>query len=192
MIILIDNYDSFTYNLLHYLEENGENVEVIRNDEKSSEEILSKNPDAIVISPGPCDPDKAGVTLDLIKKCADKKIPVFGVCLGYQALAQVFGGNVIKGDVPVHGKTSEIIHEQQHVFKDVPSPFTATRYHSLIVEKDGLPSCLEITAETKDGVIMGLSHKELPLHGVQFHPESIASEYGHKILKNFISITSSK
>lgn len=186
MIILIDNYDSFTYNLLHYFEEVGQKVEVVRNDEKTVDEVLTKKPSAIVISPGPCDPNKAGISIDLIKKCAEKNIPVFGVCLGHQAIAQVFGGKVIKGDVPVHGKTSEIIHQGKSVFKGLPSPFTATRYHSLIVEKESLPDCLEVTSETIDGVIMGISHKELNIHGVQFHPESIASEHGHKMLKNFV------
>jgi len=185
VIILIDNYDSFTYNLLHYLGELGAEVEVHRNDELSPKEIINLKPEAIVISPGPCDPDKAGICLDLVKEAAGK-VPIFGVCLGHQTIAQSFGGKVIRADAPMHGKTSKVKHENKKIFKDIPNPFTATRYHSLIVERDSLPDCLEVTAETEDGIIMGISHKEFNIHGVQFHPESIASENGHDILKNFL------
>jgi len=187
-ILLIDNYDSFTYNLLHYLSEMGaDDIEVKRNDTVTPEEVLEMNPAGIVISPGPCDPDHAGICLDLIKQAAGK-LPMFGVCLGHQSIGQVFGGKVIRAPKPMHGKISKIIHQGKGVFKDLPSPFEATRYHSLIVERKTLPDCLEITAETEDGIIMGLQHKEHNIHGVQFHPESIASEHGHKILKNFLGM----
>jgi anthranilate synthase component 2 len=188
MVILIDNYDSFTYNLLHYIEELGSHVEVYRNDDLSADEVISKKPNSIVISPGPCDPDKAGISLQLVKLAAERSIPLLGVCLGHQSIAQAFGGKVIKGDVPVHGKTSQIFHQQEGVFADIKSPFTATRYHSLIVERKSLPDCFKVTAEVEDGTIMGLEHKKYPLHGVQFHPESIASEHGHKILENFLKL----
>jgi anthranilate synthase component 2 len=185
-IFLLDNYDSFTYNLVHYLGELGQKVEVKRNNEITADEVIAKKPSGIVISPGPCDPDKAGITLELIKKAAEHKVPLFGVCLGHQAIAEAFGGKVIRAKVPMHGKISEMIHQGKTVFKGLPSPFKATRYHSLIVEKTSLPECLEITAETADGTIMALSHKTLNIHGVQFHPESIASEHGHKIIQNFL------
>jgi anthranilate synthase component 2 len=192
MIILLDNYDSFTYNLYHYLLQLGESVKVIRNDEVNPDDILNQKPLGIVISPGPCDPDKAGITLDLIKR-NDGKTPVLGVCLGHQAIAQVYGGKIIRANEPVHGKTAQIEHINSNVFKGLPSPFTSTRYHSLIVEEESFPDSLEITATTteKDGsnVIMGLAHKEKPVYGVQFHPESIASEKGHDILQNFINIS---
>ncbi|MCB2082394.1 MAG: aminodeoxychorismate/anthranilate synthase component II, partial [Rickettsiales bacterium] len=172
MLLLIDNYDSFTYNLLHYLAELGANdVDVRRNDAITPEEALALNPRAILTSPGPCTPDEAGICLDLIRTAAGK-VPLLGVCLGHQALAQAFGGHVIRANVPMHGKTSRIQHIGKGVFKGIPSPFTATRYHSLIVERESLPECFEITAETGDGTIMGLMHKEYPLQGVQFHPES--------------------
>lgn len=186
-ILLIDNYDSFVYNLRHYLGELGAEVEVIRNDALPVADILKKNIDGIVISPGPCDPDKAGICLELIKASAGK-IPLLGVCLGHQAIGQAFGGKVIRAPLPMHGKMSKMVHNNLSVFKDLPSPFEATRYHSLIVEKESLPDCLEITAETEDGIIMGLMHKTHPIHGVQFHPESIASQHGHQILKNFLDI----
>jgi len=185
-ILLIDNYDSFTYNLVHYLSELGANVEVVRNNVMSVTDIIGKAPAGIVISPGPCTPNEAGVCLDLIKEAAGK-IPLFGVCLGHQAIGQVFGGKVIRAPYVMHGKTSPVTHTNTGVFKDIPSPFTATRYHSLIVERDSLPAELEVTAETSDKLIMGLQHKTLPIHGVQFHPESIASEHGHTILKNFLN-----
>lgn len=185
-VLLIDNYDSFVYNLRHYFGDLGAEVEVVRNDAETVDELLKKKMDAIVISPGPCDPDKAGVCLELIKRAAGK-IPLLGVCLGHQAIGQVFGGKVIRADKPMHGKVSKVYHHNLGVFKGLPSPFDATRYHSLIVERKSLPSCLEVTAETEDGIIMGLQHKEYPLQGVQFHPESIASEHGHAMLKNFLS-----
>jgi len=187
MILLIDNYDSFTYNLVHYLGELGAEVEVHRNDALSADEALAKRPAGIVLSPGPCDPDKAGICLDLIKAAAGR-VPVLGVCLGHQAIGQAFGGKVVRAPVCMHGKVSTIHHQGRGVFKDLPNPFDATRYHSLVVDRPSLPDCLEITAETDDGLIMGLEHKELPFHGVQFHPESIATENGHALLKNFLQI----
>lgn len=185
-ILLLDNYDSFTYNLLHYLAELGAEVEVVRNDCIAVPEVMAKKPDGIVISPGPGTPDDSGICLDLVRE-ASGKIPLFGVCLGHQTIGQVFGGHVVRAPAPVHGKTSPVIHEGKTVFAGLPSPFEATRYHSLIVARDGLPDCLEITAETPDGIIMGLSHKTHNTHGVQFHPESIASEHGHAILRNFLN-----
>jgi anthranilate synthase component 2 len=186
-ILLIDNYDSFTYNLLHYLQELGANVDVARNDQISVEDALGKKADGILISPGPATPDDSGICLDLIAKAAGR-IPVLGVCLGHQAIAQVFGGNVIRTQKPMHGKTSDISHGGQGIFAGLKTPFTVTRYHSLIVERDTLPDCLEITSQTDDGIIMGLQHKEHALHGVQFHPESIASEHGHDLLRNFLAL----
>ncbi len=187
MLVLLDNYDSFTYNLLHYIEQEGKEVKVFRNDEVTVEEIIKLSPEGLVISPGPCDPSKAGISKDLIKKAAEKNIPLLGVCLGHQAIGEVFGGKVIRANLPMHGKISPITHSAQGIFKNIPSPFNATRYHSLIVEKENLPKSLQITAFTDD-IIMGLQHKELPIYGVQFHPESIASEQGHEIIRNFISI----
>lgn len=189
MILLIDNYDSFTYNLVHYIAEQGATVDVRRNDAISVDDALALTPAGIVISPGPCDPDKAGICLDLIEKAAAKRIPLFGVCLGHQSIGQVFGGSVVRAPEPQHGKVSAITHTQKGVFAGLPSPLNATRYHSLMVARDGLPDCLEITAESADGVIQGLMHTDLPIFGVQFHPESIASEHGHALLKNFIDMT---
>lgn len=185
MILLIDNYDSFVYNLLHYLSELGKDVVIRRNDALHVADALALEPEAIVISPGPGTPDESGICLDLIRQAAGK-IPVLGVCLGHQAIGQTFGGKVVRAEKPMHGKVSAIYHQGKSVFKDLPSPFNATRYHSLVVEKTSLPDCLEITAETGDGVIMGIQHKQLNLHGVQFHPESIASEHGHALLRNFV------
>ena len=187
MYILIDNYDSFTYNLWHFLGDLGAEVQVKRNDQITVDQVLAGGYKGIVISPGPCDPDRAGICLELIER-AKGTLPIFGVCLGLQAIGQAFGGKVVRGPVPMHGKVSPIHHKNASVFKGLPSPLTATRYHSLVIEKDGLPDCLEITAETEDGVIMGLAHKSLPIHGVQFHPESIATEHGHAMLKNFLDI----
>lgn len=187
-ILLIDNYDSFTYNLLHYLGELGAEVEVVRNDEITAEAALARKPDGIVISPGPCTPDETGICLDVIRGAAEAKIPLLGVCLGHQAIAQVFGGKVVRADVPMHGKISAIHRRNRGLFKDFQSPFNATRYHSLLVERDSLPDCLEIMAETDDKVIMALQHRELPIYGVQFHPESIASELGHDLLRNFLEL----
>ena len=191
MFILIDNYDSFTFNLWHYLGELGAKVEVFRNDALTVEEVLGKKPKGIIISPGPCDPDKAGICLELIKKSAGE-MPIFGVCLGHQSIGQAFGGKIVRAPEPVHGKVATINHSSKGVFKDLPSPFKATRYHSLVVDRASLPDCLEITAETEDGLIMGLAHKNYPIQGVQFHPESIASESGHDLMKNFLDLAEDK
>ncbi|MFN4281942.1 MAG: anthranilate synthase component II [Alphaproteobacteria bacterium] len=188
MFLLIDNYDSFTYNLVHYLGEEGAEIVVQRNDALTADEALALKPQGIVLSPGPCDPDKAGICLDLIGKAAAAKLPLLGVCLGHQAIGQAFGGQVIRAPEPMHGKVSAIRHGGKGVFSGLPTPFEATRYHSLIVEKSTLPAVLETTAETSDGLIMGLQHKELPIHGVQFHPESIASQHGHQLLRNFLTL----
>ncbi len=185
-ILLIDNYDSFTYNLVHYLIELGATVDVVRNDTHTPDALLGKKPDGVVLSPGPCSPNEAGVCLDLIAACAKQSMPLLGVCLGHQAIGQAFGGKVIRAPELMHGKTSAISHTGKGLFAGVKNPFTATRYHSLIVERDSLPTELEITAET-DGIIMGLQHRTRPIHGVQFHPESIASEHGHDLLKNFLN-----
>jgi anthranilate synthase component 2 len=186
MFILIDNYDSFTYNLYHYLGELGAEIEVYRNDQISVAEVMAKAPQGIILSPGPCDPDRAGICLDLIKAAAGK-IPILGVCLGHQAIGQAFGGKVVRADKPMHGKLSHVNHRNKSVFQDIPNHFSATRYHSLVVDRATLPEDLEITAETDDGTIMGLAHKSMLIAGVQFHPESIASEYGHKLLGNFLT-----
>ncbi|MCB1526410.1 MAG: aminodeoxychorismate/anthranilate synthase component II [Hyphomicrobiaceae bacterium] len=187
MLILIDNYDSFTYNLVHFLGELGAPSLVIRNDKVTAEEVIAKNPKAIVISPGPCTPNEAGVCLDLIAK-AGATIPLMGVCLGHQSIGQAYGGKVIRAPVPMHGKLSKINHSGQGIFKGLPQNFEVTRYHSLIIERETLPDCLEVTAQTDDGLIMGLAHKTHPVHGVQFHPESIASAYGHALLANFLEL----
>lgn len=186
MILVIDNYDSFTYNLVQYLGELGEEVTVRRNDEIDLAGIEALQPDHILISPGPCTPNEAGITLDLIERFKGV-IPIFGVCLGHQAIGQAFGGKVIRAERLMHGKTSPIYHHGESVFAGLPSPFTATRYHSLIVERESLPDCLEITAETAEGEIMGLRHKEYAVEGVQFHPESIITQHGHQILRNFLN-----
>ena len=187
MLILIDNYDSFTYNLVHFLGELGAESVVIRNDKVTAEEVIAQKPKAIVLSPGPCTPNEAGVCLDLIAK-AGATIPLMGVCLGHQSIGQAYGGKVIRAPVPMHGKLSTIRHTGKGIFKGLPQDFEITRYHSLIVERETLPDCLEITAETDDGLIMGLQHTSHPVHGVQFHPESIASEYGHALLANFLEL----
>ena len=188
MFLLIDNYDSFTYNLFHFLGELGAEIVVRRNDALSADEALAMNPQGIVLSPGPCDPDRAGVCLDLVTAAAARKMPVLGVCLGHQSIGQAFGGKVVRAPYCMHGKLSPMRHQGQGVFEGLPSPFGATRYHSLTIERDGFPEVLEVTAETDDGVIMGLRHRELPIHGVQFHPESIASEHGHALLANFLRL----
>lgn len=185
MLLLLDNYDSFTYNLFHYIGELGVEVAVHRNDALSVDELMGRKPAAIVISPGPCDPDKAGVSLDLVRAAAGI-CPILGVCLGHQTIAQAFGGKIVRAPAIMHGKTSPILHDDSGLFADIPSPFTATRYHSLIAEAETLPDCLEVTAKTEDGVIMGLRHRTLPVHGVQFHPESIETQYGHRLLQNFL------
>jgi anthranilate synthase component 2 len=187
MLVLIDNYDSFTYNLVHFLGELGTTSEVIRNDKITAEEVIKMKPKAIVLSPGPCTPNEAGVCLDLIAK-AGSKIPLLGVCLGHQSIGQAYGGKVIRAPEPMHGKLSTITHTDKGVFKGLPPRVEVTRYHSLIVERSSLPDCLEVNAETSDGIIMGLLHKTHPVHGVQFHPESIASEQGHALLANFLDI----
>lgn len=187
MLILIDNYDSFTYNLVHFLGELGTRSEVVRNDKITADEVMKKKPKAIVLSPGPCTPNEAGVCLDLIAK-AGGKVPLLGVCLGHQAIGQVYGGKVIRAPEPLHGKLSTIRHTGKGVFKGLPEKFDVTRYHSLIVERNSLPDELEVTAETPDGLIMGLQHKTHPVHGVQFHPESIASQQGHALLANFLQL----
>jgi anthranilate synthase component II len=191
MLLLIDNYDSFTYNLVHYLGELGAESVVVRNDKITAEEAIAKKPKAIVLSPGPCTPNEAGVCLDLIKK-AGPTIPLLGVCLGHQSIGQSYGGKVIRAPQPMHGKLSAITHTGKGVFKGLPKSFQITRYHSLIVERATLPDCLEITAETADGIIMGMQHKTHPVHGVQFHPESIASEQGHALLANFLDLAGFK
>lgn len=188
MYLLIDNYDSFTYNLWHYLGELGAEVEVVRNDALTPEQALAKAPQGLILSPGPCDPDRAGICLPLIGLAAERRLPLFGVCLGHQAIGQWFGGKVVRAPEPMHGKVCEIRHRGTDVFAGLPDPFQATRYHSLLVERATLPACLEATAMSPDGLIMGVAHKDLPIYGVQFHPESIASEHGHDILRNFLSL----
>jgi anthranilate synthase component II len=190
MIILIDNYDSFTWNLYHYLGDLGGKTVVHRNDKISVGQVMSAKPEAIVISPGPGVPSQAGIIIDLVKEAAGK-IPIFGVCLGLQAIGEAFGGKVVRAPSQMHGKVSGVTHGSKGVFVDLPQSFSATRYHSLVVDRTSLPESLEVTAET-DGLIMGLQHKTLNVHGVQFHPESIASEHGHQILKNFLEMTSVK
>lgn len=189
MFLLIDNYDSFTYNLVHYLGELGAAITVRRNDTLSVDEALALGTDGIVLSPGPCDPDRAGICLDVITAASKATRPVLGVCLGHQCIGQAFGGQVTRAPEPMHGKVSAINHTAKGLFADLPSPFEATRYHSLIVAHEGLPDALEVTATTEDGLIMGLTHKTLPIYGVQFHPESIASAHGHDILRNFLNLS---
>ena len=191
MFLLLDNYDSFTYNLLHYLGELGAEVEVRRNDAFSADEALALGAEGIVISPGPCDPDRAGICLEVVEKAAGK-LPVLGVCLGHQCIGQAFGAKVVRAPKPMHGKISEITHNATGVLAAIPSPFKATRYHSLTLDPGSLPDCLEITAKTDDGVIQGIAHRDLPLHGVQFHPESIATEHGHQLIQNFLDIARGK
>jgi anthranilate synthase component 2 len=186
MLLVIDNYDSFTYNLVQYLAELGEDVKVIRNDELSVEQIARMSPARIVISPGPCTPNEAGVSLEVITRLAGR-MPILGVCLGHQSIGQAFGGKVVRAKQVVHGKTSRIFHDEKGLFTGLPNPFEATRYHSLVVQRDGLPDCLEITAKTWDEEIMGLRHKTLPIEGVQFHPESFLTTMGKNILRNFVT-----
>jgi anthranilate synthase component 2 len=187
-LLLIDNYDSFTYNLVQFLGDLGAVTEVIRNDVETAEGALRHQAEAVILSPGPCAPDQAGICLELIALAAERRVPLLGVCLGHQAIGQLFGGKVIRAPQPMHGKVSQMIHDGTGVFSGLPSPFGAARYHSLIVEEAALPAALHVNARTEDGLIMGLAHLELPIHGVQFHPESIASEHGHDILKNFLDI----
>ena len=188
MLLLIDNYDSFTYNLVHYLGELGADVAVRRNDALDVQEAMNMRPEAILLSPGPCDPSQAGICLALVHAAAKVKMPLMGVCLGHQAIGEAFGGKVERCHEIVHGKMGTMKHINKGLFADLPNPFDATRYHSLIVDRDSLPACLEVTAELEDGTIMGLQHKEFPIHGVQFHPESIASEHGHALLDNFVKM----
>jgi anthranilate synthase/aminodeoxychorismate synthase-like glutamine amidotransferase len=187
MILLIDNYDSFTYNLYQYLGELGADLKVIRHDEMTAEEALALNPERIVISPGPGNPDQAGISLEVIRRAAGR-VPLLGVCLGHQALGQVFGGSVVRAPKLMHGKTSEIHHDGRTIFAGLPSPFTATRYHSLVVKRDTVPDCLEISAWTDDGLVMGLRHRECAVEGVQFHPESILTRAGKDLLRNFLAL----
>jgi anthranilate synthase component 2 len=186
MVLMIDNYDSFTYNLVQYLGELGVEVTVVRNDEVSVDEVEGMRPEKIVISPGPCTPNEAGISLEAIRRLGGR-VPILGVCLGHQAIGQAYGGKVLHAKTLMHGKTSPIHHAGTGVFRGLPSPFTATRYHSLAVERAGLPECLEVTAWTDDGEIMGLRHRALAVEGVQFHPESILTEHGHAMLKNFLN-----
>ncbi len=192
MLLLIDNYDSFTYNLVHFLGDVGADCVVHRNNQISVSDAMALEPDAIVISPGPCDPDRAGICLDLVKAAAETEMPLFGVCLGHQSIGQAFGGTIIRAPEMMHGKMSPISHEGKGVFTGLPNPFEATRYHSLTIAPESLPDCLEVTAHSDDGVIMGVQHKSLPIHGVQFHPESIASEHGRDILANFLDLAGVK
>jgi anthranilate synthase component 2 len=187
MLVLIDNYDSFTYNLVHYLGELGAACRVFRNDKITVAEVMKLKPQGIVLSPGPCTPNEAGICLELIAK-AGPKIPLLGVCLGHQAIGQAYGGQIARAPLPMHGKLSRIAHTGRGVFKGLPKSFEVTRYHSLVVDRKGLPDCLSVTAKTADGVIMGLQHRTHPVHGVQFHPESIASENGHALLANFLDV----
>ena len=190
MLLLIDNYDSFTYNLVHFLGDLGASCEVVRNDHISAAEAIKRKPKAIVLSPGPCTPNEAGICLDVIEKAAGR-IPILGVCLGHQAIGQAYGGTIVRV-TPMHGKLSAIHHDNSGVFKGLADPISVTRYHSLTVAPDRVPECLHVTARTDDGVIMGISHTEFPVHGVQFHPESIASEQGHALLANFLSLAGFK
>tara|TARA_R110002033_G_scaffold26749_1_gene60942 strand:+ start:368 stop:949 length:582 start_codon:yes stop_codon:yes gene_type:complete len=187
MLLLIDNYDSFTYNLVHYLGDLGADVDIRRNDAIDVQAAMALNPAGIILSPGPCDPDQAGICLALTAAAAETHTPLLGVCLGHQTLGQAFGGKVVRANDIVHGKVGQMHHEGRGIFAGLPSPFAATRYHSLVVDRATLPDCLEVTAELEDGTIMGLQHRYLPLHGVQFHPESIRSEHGHKMLQNFLN-----
>ena len=191
MLLLIDNYDSFTYNLVHYIGELGPVCEVRRNDKITAKDALALKPKAIVLSPGPCTPNEAGVCLDLIKQAAGR-IPILGVCLGHQSIGQAYGGKVIRAPLPMHGKLSTVTHDGKGIFKGLPKTFEVTRYHSLIVEPKTLPDCLDITAQSDGGIVMGLQHKNDPVHGVQFHPESIASEHGHDLLANFLQLSGFK
>ena len=191
MFLLLDNYDSFTYNLWHFLGQLVADVKVVRNDKITAEQALELKPEGIIISPGPCDPGKAGISLE-VNNIAPKNLPIFGVCLGHQCNRQAFGAKIVRSAETIHGKVSIIRHTNSAIFKEIPETFSATRYHSLIVDKSSLPECLEITAETSDGTIMAISHQSRPIHGVQFHPESIASEYGYTLLSNFLEVSGCK
>ncbi len=188
MYVLIDNYDSFTYNLVQYFGELGANVDVHRNDVVTVEQVMAMRPQAVIISPGPGIPTNSGICIDLVRAAAERNLPVLGVCLGHQSIAEAFGGHITHAPTPMHGKVSDIMHTNHPLFGDIPSPFAATRYHSLIVDRNSLPDCFDVTAETNDALIMGISHNVLPIHGVQFHPESIATECGHTLLRNFLTL----
>jgi len=190
MILVVDNHDSFTWNLVQYLKEIGAEVQVVRNDALSAAEALASGADGFLISPGPGTPEQSGVSLDLVAACAAQRRPLLGVCLGHQAIGAHFGGRVERAPAPVHGKTGDIVHDRSGVFAGLPSPFTATRYHSLAVAPDSVPDCLAVNATAPDGTIQGFRHRELPIHGVQFHPESIASAHGHALLANFLGLVS--
>ncbi len=192
MILLIDNYDSFTFNLVQFFGDLGAECVVKRNDALSAQDVLAMQPEAVVLSPGPCTPNEAGICLDMVAAAAEAKLPLFGVCLGHQSIGQAFGGQVVRAPQPVHGKTSPVFHDNSDVFEGLPNPFTATRYHSLIVQRASLPASLVPTAWTEDDIIMGLRHVELPIYGVQFHPESIATSHGHDILRNFLRLSGAK
>ncbi|HTQ72505.1 MAG TPA: aminodeoxychorismate/anthranilate synthase component II [Acidocella sp.] len=192
MILLIDNYDSFTFNLVQFFGDLGADCVVKRNDALSPQDVLAMRPEAVVLSPGPCTPNEAGICLDMVRAAAAARLPLFGVCLGHQAIGQAFGGQVVRAPEPVHGKTSPVFHDNTGVFEGLPTPFTATRYHSLIVQRASLPEALLPTAWTEDGILMGLRHAELPIYGVQFHPESIATSHGHDILRNFLHLAGAK
>ncbi|KIT16963.1 anthranilate synthase component II [Jannaschia aquimarina] len=188
MLLLIDNYDSFTWNLYHYVAEEGIEVKVVRNDAMDVQQAMGLNPTAVLLSPGPCDPDRAGICLAMVSACAETRTPLLGVCLGHQAIGQAFGGTVTRASEPVHGKVATISHDGTGIFAGLPDPFRATRYHSLTVAADTLPDELVANAKTQDGTIMGLRHRELPIHGVQFHPESLLSENGHGLIRTFLSL----
>ena len=190
MLLIIDNYDSFTWNLVHYLGELGADTTVCRNDELGVTDVLAMKPEAVVLSPGPCDPDKAGICLDLVRSCGSR-IPILGVCLGHQAIAQAYGARIVRAPSPMHGKLSRIRHTGKGVFREIRDAFEATRYHSLTIDRQSVPPSLAVTARTDDGVIMGIAHNTHPVHGVQFHPESIASEHGHTLLRNFLALARS-
>jgi len=193
MILMIDNYDSFTYNIVQYFKELNQNIDVVRNDQTTADKIFTENKfDAIVISPGPCTPKKAGISCDVIRKASEHSIPILGICLGFQSIGYVSGAEIIHAPTLMHGKTSKIYHNSEGIFRNIPSPYSATRYHSLVISPSSIPDCLKVTAKTIDGVIMGIQHKTLPIYGVQFHPESILTEYGHRLLENFIDIVNKK
>ena len=187
MFLLIDNYDSFTYNLVHFLGELGAETEVRRNDTLTADEAIALEPDALVLSPGPCDPDKAGICMELVLRAKDS-IPILGVCLGHQSIAQALGARIVRAGQPMHGKPSQMNHNERGLFRGLPTPYSAIRYHSLVVKRDTVPDCLEITAETEAGEVMGLRHKEHPIWGVQFHPESILTDHGRELLRNFLKL----
>ncbi len=189
MYLLIDNYDSFTYNLFHFLGEVGAEMQVVRNDQITVDEALALAPEGVILSPGPCTPNEAGICLDMVKACADRALPLLGVCLGHQSIGQAFGGRIVRAQQVMHGKISDIQHDGKGLFAGLPSPLKVTRYHSLTIDPASMPDCLEVTARSDDGVIQGVQHKSLPIHGLQFHPESIASQRGKDMLANFLTLS---